>query len=420
MMDKNIFCINPEGLISKRRKSMPEYATRIKTMEKTAKIIENLFKAMTDSEIISFGGGSPAVEALPVEIIRKITGEVMKREEQGILALQYGAPKGTADLRQVVVDYQMKPKGIHVTADNVLITSGGLETMNLVCQLYINPGDVILVESPTFVHGVEIFEMFEAKCIACPCDDQGYIMDLLEEKIKEFHPKMIYVIPTFQNPTGKTLPEDRRRKLAELGSQYNVIILEDDPYRDIRYSGSDLLPVKAYDKTGHTILANSFSKIFSPGSRLGYVVASEEIIGYILHAKTATNSFTNTISQVICAEFFKRGYYPEHHKMICDLYRERRDTMLQCLRQYFPTETKFTQPDGGLFVWVELPEYINTTELLKEAVARKVAYVAGEGFYVEGNGKGRNCMRISFSAVAPDKIRIGMERLGKLVYEKLK
>ncbi|MDO9507984.1 MAG: PLP-dependent aminotransferase family protein, partial [Thermovirgaceae bacterium] len=334
----------------------------------------------------------------------------------------YGSVMGLPDLREVVVNDLLAPKGIKADAANILVTSGGLEGMNLLCQLFIDPGDVILVESPTFVHCVEIFEMFQARCISVAMDENGMIPEDLEDKIKKHNPKMVYVIPTFQNPTGLTLSQSRRKRIAELGSQYDVIILEDDPYRDIRYSGSELLPIKAFDTTGHTVLANSFSKIFSPGSRLGYVLASDEITAKLFDAKTATNSHTSMLPQVICAEFFKRGYYPAHHKMICDLYRERRDTMIQCIDAFFPLGTKRNFPDGGLFTWAEIPGGINTTALLSESLANpdvRVAFVAGEGFFIEGNGMGNNCMRISFGAVAPEKIRIGAERLGRLICSKV-
>ncbi|MEA4847090.1 MAG: PLP-dependent aminotransferase family protein [Clostridiaceae bacterium] len=402
---------------------MSKFAQRMTTMEESAKIIRNLFGAMNDPNIISFGGGAPAKEALPIDIVREITNEVIRIDKRGVEALQYGPVMGLADLREVIVKDLLAPKGVEAKADNVLITSGGLETMNLLCQLYIDPGDVILVESPSFVHCVEIFEMFQAKCIAVDMDDNGMVVEDLEEKIKKYHPKMVYVIPTFQNPTGRTLSLERRQKIAEMGSRYDVIILEDDPYRDIRYSGSDLLPIKAFDKTGHTVLANSFSKIFSPGSRLGYVLANDEIMARLFDAKTATNSHTSMLPQVICAEFFKRGYYPAHHRMICDLYRERRDIMIECIDKYFPAGTKRTFTDGGLFTWAELPGGINTTELLAEATSNpdvKVAYVAGEGFFTEGGGRGNNCMRISFGGVAPEKIRTGIERLGRLICSKLK
>ena len=398
---------------------MPKYAERLTTMKKSADIVRNLFNSMTDPETISFGGGAPAKEALPVDIVREITNEVMTVDGLGVEALQYGNPIGLLSLRQMVCKYLLEPKGLEGTPEEILITTGGLETMNLICQIFINPGDVILVESPTFVHCVEIFEMFQARCIAVETDEKGMVIDDVEKKIKEYAPKMVYVVPTFQNPTGKTLPTDRRKALAELGSKYDVIILEDDPYRDIRYSGVDLPPIKTFDKTGHTVLASSFSKIFSPGSRLGYVLASRELIDLFYQMQTATVSVTSTLSQVIFAEFFRRGYYEEHHKMICDLYRERRDVMMQAFDKYFPKSVKHTFPDGGMFTWVTCPKSVDTTALLAEANANHVAYVAGEGFYVEGNGKGKNCMRMSFTGVTPEKIEIGMERLGKLVASKV-
>ena len=397
---------------------MPNFAQRMLDMEPTAKIIRGLFNAMSDADTISFGGGAPAKEGLPVDIVREICNDVLTTEKRGMEALQYGSVLGVLDLRQAVADVLLAPKGMQASVDELLIVNGGLETMNLLCQVYINPGDVILVESPTFVHCVEIFEMFQAKCIAVECDADGMQMEDLEEKIQQYHPKMVYVIPTFQNPTGKTLPTERRKKMPELGSQYDVIILEDDPYQELRYSGEVLPPIKCFDQTGHTVYANSFSKIFSPGSRLGYVYADKEIIIRLFDAKTATNSHTSTLAQVICAEFFRRGYYPEHLKKICAIHRERRDAMMACIEKYFPEGTKKVYPDGGLFTWVELPGKINTTELLKEANERKVHYIAGEGFFVEGNGKGQNCMRISFGNVTPEQIEIGMKRLGDLICSK--
>ncbi|HDP96025.1 MAG TPA: PLP-dependent aminotransferase family protein [Candidatus Aminicenantes bacterium] len=402
---------------------MMKYAARMKSMEKSASIIRNLFGAMNDPEMISFGGGAPAKECLPVDTVREIAADVLRRDTRGVEALAYGSVMGVQDLREVVVTHLLAPKGVIASAENIMILTGGLEAMNLMCQVFIEPGDVILVESPTFVHSVEIFDMFQARCVAVDMDDDGMIPEDLEEKIIRHSPKMIYVIPTFQNPTGRTLSLERRKKIAEMGGKYDVIVLEDDPYRDIRYSGRDIPPIKAFDKTQHTVLANSFSKIFSPGSRLGYILASSEIMAKLFDAKSATNSHTPILPQILCAEFFKRGYYPDHHKALCDIHRERRDAMIESIDKYFPQGTKRTFPDGGLFTWVELPGGINTTELLKEATSNpevKVAYVAGEGFFTEGNGRGSNAMRMSFSAVPPDGIRIGVERLGKLIQSKLK
>lgn len=395
---------------------MTAFAKRVEAMDATATIVRKLFGAMTDPGTINFGGGAPAREALPMDIVREIAKDVLASDKRGFEALQYGNPMGMPALRETIIEHLLAPKGVNASIDNVMIVNGGIETMNLVCQLYIDPGDVILVERPTFIHCVEIFDMFEANCIACEMDDDGLIMEDVEQKIKQYHPKIVYTVPTFQNPTGRTLSLERRKKLAELGSKYDVMILEDDPYRDIRYSGVDLPPIKTFDKTGHTILANSLSKIFSPGSRLGYVVADSSIIRYMLNTQTATISHTGMISQVLVDEFFKRGYYPAHLEKICGVYRERRDVMMECLDTLFPAGTKHTCPDGGFFSWVQLPDYahIDTTALLEEALAQKVAYVAGEGFFTQ-SGMGRDSMRLSFCAVEPARIRTGMKRLADLI-----
>ncbi len=401
---------------------MSKFAKRMTTMEKSATVIRNLFDSMNDPEIISFGGGAPAREAMPVDIVREITTEIMRIDNRGVEALQYGSVMGVQDLREIIVNDLLAPKGVKANVDNILIANGGLEPMNLICQLFIEPGDVILVESPTFFHVMEIFEMFQAKCISVDMDDNGIITEDLEAKIKRHNPKMVYIVPTFHNPTGRTVSLDRRQKIAELGSKYDVIILEDDPYRDLRYSGIDLPPIKSFDETGHTVLAGSFSKIFSPGSRLGYIFANDELTTKLFNAKTATNSHTSTLSQVVCAEFFKRGYYPAHHKKICDLYRERRDVMIDCIDRFFPEGTKRTFPDGGMFTWAELPDGINTTELLVESTTNpevKVSYIAGESFFIEGGGMGNNCMRISYAGIEPEKILTGIKKLGNFICSKL-
>ena len=400
---------------------MVPYAKRMEKMAFTANVVKGLFGSMTNPDIISFSGGSPAREALPVDTIRQLADEVLRTDTRGVEALQYGPIEGIRDLREVVVRELLAPKGIDCGVDNVIIITGGLEGINLTCQVYIDPGDVILVESPTFVHSVEIFEMFEAKCIGVDMDEDGMKMDDLEAKIQKYHPKMIYVIPTFQNPSGRTLSLERRKKVAELSAKYNVLVLEDDPYRDIRYSGEDLPPIKCFDTVGNVVVANSFSKIFSPGVRLGYVMAEPETIHYLTEAKSATNSHTSMLPQILCAEFFKRGCYPAHHQMICDLYRRRRDVMLQSIDRYFPAGTKHSNPDG-LFTWVELPGGIDTSALLQESStdpAVNVAFVAGEGFFSDRDGQGKNCMRMSFGNTPEDLIEEGVRRLGGLICSKL-
>ncbi len=398
---------------------MIPFAKRIDFMAETAAIVGGLFGAMTDPNMISFGGGAPAKEALPVEIVRELSQELLTRESRGVEALQYGPIAGAMDLRRAIIDHLLAPKGMRCETENVMVVAGGLEGINLICQTFIDPGDVILVESPTFVHTVEIFDMFQARCIPVRIDENGLIPEDLEEKIKARHPKMIYTVPTFQNPSGRTLSLPRRKRVAELAAQYDVLVLEDDPYRDIRYSGEDLAPIQTFDTVGNVIVANSFSKIFSPGCRLGYVVAPAPVIEKLIEVKSATNSHSSMLPQVLCAEFFNRGYYPEHHRRICDLYRVRRDTMLAAVEKYFPAGTKCSYPDGGLFTWVELPGGIDTAELLKKAVKRGVAYVAGAGFFVERDGTGANCMRLSFGGNPPERIEEGMRRLGALIAEEL-
>jgi 2-aminoadipate transaminase len=398
---------------------MAKFAERMAYMQPTSDVMRFLFDSMTDPDTISFGGGAPAKEALPVEIVQEIASRVLTREQRGVQALQYGNPIGIPDLRQAVIDRLLAPKGLLAGLENVIILSGGIETLNLVSQLYLEPGDVVLVESPTFVHAVQVFKMFQARCIACETDDQGLVIEDVEAKIKQYAPKMVYVIPTFQNPSGRTFCLDRRKALAELGSRYDIVILEDDPYCELRYSGEPLPPIKYFDKTGHTIYVNSFSKIFSPGSRLGYVFAEKEIVSKIYEAKMATNSHTNMVTQILCAEFFNQGLFESHLKQICEIHRERRDVMMNCIKNMLPGGIKYVYPDGGLFTWLELPQQIDTTAMLKEAAAQQVAYMPGKEFFVEGQRIRNNCMRVSFGGVEPARIPVGIERLAKVICSKL-
>ena len=398
---------------------MTKFAERMAYMQETSDVIRYLFESMTDPETISFGGGAPAKEALPVEIVHKMASQVLTRDQRGGQALQYGNPMGIPDLRQAVIDRLLGPKGFKAGLENVIIVGGGIESLYLTCQLYLEPGDVILVESPTFVHAVQTFKMFQARCIACETDDDGLVLEDVEAKIKQYAPKMAYVIPTFQNPSGRTFSLERRQALAELGSQHDIVILEDDPYCELRYSGKALPPIKYFDESGNTVYVNSFSKIFSPGSRLGYVFADEAIIRKAYEAKVATNSHTNVVTQILCAEFFNQGYFEPHLKRFCDIHRERRDVMMDCIKTMLPAEVKYVYPEGGLFTWVELPEGIDTTAMLNEAIAQKVAYMPGREFFVEDHPSRDHSMRISFGGVGPERIRVGMERLAKVIKAKL-
>lgn len=401
---------------------MSEYAKRIPEMEGEVQKLKVLTDALISPTIVSFGGGAPAREAYPFDIVREICNDILRPTPEGFSTMVYGSQIGHLGLREAVRDYLLKPRGLDVKVENIMITAGGIQPINFMCQLYIDPGDVILVETPTFVHTDMIFKMFQAKLVPCETDNDGLVMEDVEEKIKKYNPKFIYTIPTFQNPTGVTLSQERRIKLAELANKYNVMVLEDDPYREIRYSGEELIPIMNYDKNDNVIFAGSFSKIFSPGSRLGFLVASEEQIEKFCNIKLGTDTCTNGLTQAIVSEFFKRGYYPQHLENLKNIYRSRRDAMTKALDAYFPAGTKHTYPDGGYYVWAELPEGLDASALAREiGEDLNVCFGNGTIFYSEGNpdGAGARCMRLNFSGQTEESIEKNFKILGEFFCRKL-
>lgn len=401
---------------------MSSYARGMGSMTEELNKLKVLTNSLVSSDIISFSGGAPGKEAYPFEKLREISQDIFQFTPQGIEAVKYGSPYGLTSLREQIRDKLLAPRGIATDIDHILITAGGIQCMNLVSQMLLDPGDVVLVETPTFVHASMIFKMFQAKIVPCKCDDNGLVISDVEEKIRQYEPKMIYTVPTFHNPTGKTLPVERRKALAALGDKYGVYIFEDDPYREIRYSGETLPYIKSFDTTGHVIIANSFSKIFSPGARLGYIMAEPELIKDLADVKLGTDACTNNVTQSIAAEFFRRGYYPEHLEFLCSLYRSRRDALLDAIDKYFPEGTKYTYPDGGYYTWVELPESLNATMLAGEAAEKlNICYGVGSIFYSEGNpeGAGDNFMRLSFSVLDEDTITANIKKLGEFLCQKL-
>ncbi len=399
---------------------MTAFSERIAYMRASADVVRVLFESVTDSGTISFGAGAPAREALPVDEVAQISREIFCKDGQGYQMLQYGNPMGLSALRQVVVDSLLKPRGLGAKYENVIIGNGGMEGLSMTSHLYLDPGDVVLVESPTFVQTIETFQLFQARCLAVETDDEGLVIEALEKSIVKHKPKLIYVIPTFQNPSGRTTTLERRRAIAELAGRYDVMVLEDDPYCELRYTGQALPSIKSFDETGHVIYSNSFSKIFSPGCRLGYVYADKEIVDRMYDIKTATNSLTNVYTQVLCAEFFKRGLYPDHLKRICAIHSERRDALMASLKAQMPSGVKWVQPDGGLFSWVELPGGLSTTELLPEVMAAGATYLPGKQFFAEGQPVADNCMRLSFGQIPPEKIEQGVKIMAGVIKNRLK
>ncbi|RPI34825.1 MAG: PLP-dependent aminotransferase family protein, partial [Chloroflexota bacterium] len=339
----------------------------------------------------------------------------------GAQALQYGTTEGYLPLREMIARHSAR-YGIEVTPDNIMITSGSQQALDLLGKVFINPGDRILVESPTYLGALQAWNVYGAEYVAVPSDDNGMITDALEEALRA-GPKFIYVLPNFQNPTGVTLSLERRHQLIALADRYGVPIIEDDPYGQLRYEGEHLPSVVVLDGQfrdnckntyrGNVIYLSTFSKILAPGLRLAWVVAPPEVIRKMVQAKQGADLHTSTFNQIVAYEVGRGGFLDQHIHTIRKCYGERRDVMLGAMDSYFPPGVDWTHPDGGLFLWGTLPEEIDTTELLKVAVQEKVAFVPGYPFYPCGGGK--NTMRLNFSNATPDNIRLGISRLGKAI-----
>lgn len=387
------------------------FAHRFDTVSGSA--IREIFKVIAQPGMISFAGGNPAASALPDELVSEYCVKVLK--ENGKAILQYGATEGYAPLLESLKSYLLNMLGCDIPA--ILPVTGSTQAMDLLCKAFIDPGDTILVENPSFLGNIQTMKLYQANLIPVDSDDEGILMDSLESLAKQYHPKMLYVIPTFQNPTGKTLSAERRKKIAELAATYNFIVAEDDPYRDLRYAGNPLPSIKSFDPDGHVVFMGSFSKIISPGIRVGYMAGTQEIIRKCTIGKQSTDVHTSNLTQAVVDQFLRNDVLPAHIEHICDSYRTQMNTMLEELEK-FPAGTKWTKPEGGLFIWVELPEGLDALELLQKAVEKKVAYVPGTHFCVDG--KHENTLRLNFSNSSVEQIRTGMGILRNIVTESMK
>ena len=387
------------------------YASRFDGV--TGSAIREIFKMIAKPGMISFAGGNPARSALPDDVCAKIAQEVL--EKDGKTILQYGATEGYAPLLESLKAYAEEQLGCEVPA--VLPVTGSTQAMDLLCKALINPGDVILVENPTFLGNMQCMHLYEAKLVPVESDENGIILEKLEAAIQEHHPKMLYTIPTFQNPTGKTLAAERRKPIAEMAAKYGLIVAEDDPYRDLRYSGKPLPSIKSYDKEGWVVFLGSFSKIISPGLRVGFMAGDPRILRKCTVGKQSADVHTSNLTQAIVDQFLRRNLLPAHIKNICASYKEQMDAMMEELNT-FPAGTTYTKPEGGLFIWVELPEHINVLELLEKCVERKVAYVPGTHFFCDGGHL--NTLRLNFSNSTVEQIHTGMAVLREVIAEATK
>lgn len=396
------------------------YAARTQRMKGSA--IRELLKVTEQPDIISFGGGLPAPDVFPVEEFKRACNFVL--DTKGAQALQYGTTEGYTPLREMISRHTNRI-GISVNVDNILITSGSQQALDLLGKIFINRGDHILVESPTYLGALQAWNAYGAEYVTVPMDEYGMITDDLEEALRT-GPKFIYALPNFQNPTGCTLVLERRKKLVQLAEQYGVPIVEDDPYGQLRYEGEDLPALEYIDSqnrvkngsyTGNVIYLSTFSKILAPGIRLAWVIAPEQVIRKMALAKQGTDLHTATFNQIVAHEVGQHGYLDQHVKLIQDTYRERRNVMLDALEEQMPDGVHWTHPQGGLFLWVTLPEPLNATQLMSEAINEKVAFVSGESFHP--NGGGTNTLRLNFSCMKPEKINEGIARLGRVFKKKL-
>lgn len=390
-----------------------KYADRMDNIK--ASEIRELLKLTAKPEIISFAGGLPASELFPVKEMVEISKKVL--EESGEKALQYGQTEGFLPLREEI-SKRMAKTGAMVSPDELLVTNGSQQGLDFSARLFINPGDTIILEKPSYLGAINAFKAYEPNFVDIELEADGMNMDELEEALKTGeNVKFIYVIPDFQNPSGKTWSVEKRKKLIELGNKYDVVIIEDNPYGELRFEGELLPAIKHYDTEGRVVYLGTFSKIMCPGFRLGWVGASPEIVNKYTLIKQGADLQASTISQMEVAMFLKEYNIEEHIEKIKEVYKRRRDLMIKVMKEEFPEEVKYTYPEGGLFTWVTFPDHINTRDLAVKALEKKVAFVPGGSFYA--NGGHENSMRLNYSAMQDDKIVEGMKRLAEVIKEAL-
>lgn len=398
------------------------YAQRTQRMGSSA--IRELLKITELPDVISFAGGLPAPEIFPVKEFSEACKRVLT--DHGSQALQYSTTEGYLPLREQIARHASR-YGIKVTAENIMITSGSQQALDLLGKVFINPGDRILVEDPTYLGALQAWNAYGAEFLTVKVDNDGMDIDALERALRS-GPKFIYVLPNFQNPTGVTLSEERRKKLIELADRYGVPIVEDDPYGQLRYEGKHLPSVVVMDDrtrenggncyTGNVIYLSTFSKTLAPGLRIAWVVAPPEVISKLVQAKQGADLHTPTLNQMVAHEVSREGFLDKHIAHIREVYGERRNVMLAAMDRSFPPGVEWTQPKGGLFLWGILPEYLKSAEVLEDAIKQNVAFVPGEPFYAKVAA--HNTMRINFSNASTEMIQEGISRLGKVLSERVK
>lgn len=390
------------------------YAKRMENIKPSE--IRELLKLTQRPGIISFAGGLPAPELFPIEELIAVGREVL--QTQGAQALQYGPTEGYLPLREAITK-RMEKIHVDVNVDNILVTSGSQQGLDFAGRVFIDSEDVILCESPTYLGAIDAFNFYNPKFVEILTDKDGMDMEDLESTLKsQDNVKFIYVIPDFQNPSGRTWSIERRKKLIELANKYDVIVIEDSPYGELSFEGEISPSVMHYDTEGRVIFLGTFSKIFCPGMRLGWVAASPEILNKFIFVKQIADLQCSSINQMDVAKFIERYDIDAHIEKIKSVYKRRRDVMMGAIEEYFPKEVHYNYPEGGLFTWVIFPEYINARELAVKALEQQVAFVPGGSFYP--NGGNENTARLNFSNMDEERIVEGIKRLGSVIKDALK
>jgi 2-aminoadipate transaminase len=384
-----------------------KFCDRCKAM--SSSIIREILKFTQMPDVISFAGGLPAPELFPLREFEEACAHVLRTSGQE--ALQYGLTEGYMPLKEELAE-KMQKYGVPAEPHNILLTNGSQQALDLIGRVFIEAGETIVTGKPTYLGALQAWKVYRPKIIGIPVDEEGMQMDALEEVLKHESPKFIYVLPNFHNPMGVTMTYERRRKLVKLAADRGVPIVEDDPYGELRFEGEDVTPIIVMHKE-NVLYLGTFSKILAPGIRLGWVVAPEGVIKKLVQAKQATDLHTSTFIQMITHDIMKRGILKAHSKEIRRVYGERRHIMTAAMAEHFPRGVKWTEPEGGLFLWTALPEGIDTMPLLEKAVEAKVAYVPGTVFFPDDSGT--NTMRLNFSNTREELIPEGIQRLGRVL-----
>jgi DNA-binding transcriptional MocR family regulator len=374
--------------------------------------IREILKVTQQPEVISFAGGLPASELLPAAEMAELAREVLS--DDGVRALQYGPTEGLQQLRELIAERLGRLWGMRRSADEVLVVSGSQQALDLTGKVFLDEGDVVLCESPTYLGAIGAFRAYRPTFVEVQTDDDGMVPAELEARLSSLdRAKLIYVVPDFQNPSGRRWSIERRRKLAVLAGRFGVAVIEDAPYAELCFEGQPIPPVASFDDLCTTVYLGTASKILSPGMRLGWVVADSDIVRRYVLVKQAVDLHTSSLVQLLVARFMLEHDLEAHIARLRDVYRKRRDAMLHSLEESFPPEVEFTRPAGGLFLWVKLPEGIDARWLLERALEEKVAFVPGDSFFPGGGHE--NTLRLNFSAMPEDRITEGIRRLGRVL-----